>query len=135
MIILFLIFLIQFSVGIACLAVNTDQEMTLLAKTWSSSSNNTRMDIQKQLQCCSWNDNSYNGSYPSCKPVSTNSYAELVLCFACTQVFIPLQSWRHLELPFSVHMEKFVCATASIFLEGFWSSFSQNNKHKHESDQ
>ena len=65
-----MIFMIQFSVGIACLAVNTDQEMTLMTKTWISSSNNTKIDIQKQLDCCGWDENFYNGTHPSCSTVN-----------------------------------------------------------------
>lgn len=69
MIILFILFLVQFSIGIACLAVNTDQELKFLAKTWDSSSNNTKADIQRHLHCCGFQDNSINGSHPSCHQV------------------------------------------------------------------
>ncbi|XP_061598004.1 tetraspanin-13b [Cololabis saira] len=51
MIILFLVFIVQFSVSSACLAINTEQQEQLLQVGWNSSQS-TRRDVQKSLNCC-----------------------------------------------------------------------------------
>ncbi|CAG5129593.1 unnamed protein product [Candidula unifasciata] len=52
MIILFLVFLLQFSLACACLAVNVGQKETLAEHGWKMSSNNTRSEVQHQFECC-----------------------------------------------------------------------------------
>ncbi|KAG9353449.1 hypothetical protein JZ751_018045 [Albula glossodonta] len=52
MVILFLVFLFQFGVSCSCLAMNRGQQETLLNTTWNMMSNDTRLSLEKQLDCC-----------------------------------------------------------------------------------
>ncbi|XP_072020880.1 tetraspanin-31-B-like isoform X2 [Amphiura filiformis] len=56
MVILFLVFLIQFSVSIACLSLGDNQRQGLIEKSWNSASESTLNDIQRSLHngngCC-----------------------------------------------------------------------------------
>ncbi|BFZ22248.1 hypothetical protein BsWGS_25287 [Bradybaena similaris] len=52
MIILFILFLLQFSLACACLAVNADQKDALAEQGWRMSSNMTRSEVQSQFNCC-----------------------------------------------------------------------------------
>lgn len=52
MIILFLLFLIQFSLACACLAMNDDQKDALATRGWKYASNKTRYDVQSIFNCC-----------------------------------------------------------------------------------
>ena len=56
MIIIFLIFLIQFSVAIACLAVTAEQQHKLLAELWHQASDATKEEAQYQLSCCGFDN-------------------------------------------------------------------------------
>ncbi|XP_068614071.1 tetraspanin-13a [Brachionichthys hirsutus] len=91
MIILFLVFILQFSVSCACLAVNKDQQNRLLEIGWNKS-NDTQRDIEKTLDCCGFSSVSYNGSCaascvhrtpPSCETCASTiqQYAGTVLRF------------------------------------------------------
>ncbi|KAL7829376.1 hypothetical protein AOLI_G00302610 [Acnodon oligacanthus] len=51
MIILFLVFVVQFSVSSACLAINKEQQNHLLEVSWNNS-RSTQRDIEKSLDCC-----------------------------------------------------------------------------------
>lgn len=52
MVILFLLFLIQFSVACACLAVNTKQQETLAEQGWNRVADTTRIQVQEAFLCC-----------------------------------------------------------------------------------
>ncbi|KAJ8016994.1 hypothetical protein DPEC_G00013160 [Dallia pectoralis] len=52
MIILFLVFVVQFGVSCSCLAMNQGQQEKLLNSTWSLMSNNTKGELERQLDCC-----------------------------------------------------------------------------------
>ncbi|XP_022081887.1 tetraspanin-13-like isoform X1 [Acanthaster planci] len=67
MVILFLVFLIQFSVSIACLALGKEQRGKLVKASWKNSSNGTKSDIQKGLDCCGFDAN--DTTHPSCHEV------------------------------------------------------------------
>ncbi|KAK7092992.1 tetraspanin-13-like isoform X1 [Littorina saxatilis] len=56
MIILFLLFLLQFALACACLAVNADQKDALAEQGWRLASNDTRRDVQHQFNCCGFQD-------------------------------------------------------------------------------
>ncbi|GFN76004.1 cyclin-dependent kinase 4 [Plakobranchus ocellatus] len=56
MIILFVLFLLQFSLACACLAVNGEQKDQLAEHGWAASSNYTRADVQSQFDCCGFRD-------------------------------------------------------------------------------
>ncbi|XP_063041006.1 tetraspanin-13b [Engraulis encrasicolus] len=51
MIILFMVFVVQFSVSSACLAINKDQQEQLLEVGWNNSQS-TQADVEKTLNCC-----------------------------------------------------------------------------------
>ncbi|XP_039592883.1 tetraspanin-13a [Polypterus senegalus] len=53
MIILFMVFVVQFSVSCACLALNKDQMNHLLDAGWENSKT-TQQDIEKSLDCCGY---------------------------------------------------------------------------------
>jgi len=54
MLILFLLFLIQFSLAVALLAISEETQKELAAKGWDSASHGTRQDIQIHANCCSF---------------------------------------------------------------------------------
>jgi len=58
MIILALVFLIQFSVAIACLAVGQETELKLAKEGWSRATNETKFDLEKFFSCCAFEDQS-----------------------------------------------------------------------------
>ncbi|XP_038642563.1 tetraspanin-31 isoform X1 [Scyliorhinus canicula] len=72
MVILFLVFVIQFGVSCSCLALNRSQQEHLLKLTWNRMSNTTRQDLENQLDCCGFmNDTEniaiYTSDYSLCK--------------------------------------------------------------------
>ncbi|KAK3757020.1 hypothetical protein RRG08_041796 [Elysia crispata] len=56
MIILFVLFLLQFSLACACLAVNGEQKDQLAEHGWANSANYTRADVQGEFDCCGFRD-------------------------------------------------------------------------------
>ncbi|XP_041371904.1 tetraspanin-13-like isoform X1 [Gigantopelta aegis] len=73
MIILFLLFLLQFSLACACLAFNSEQQQDLVERGWNLSSDATKNDVQNQFQCCGFRDQDLlNGSlgHPPCVKVN-----------------------------------------------------------------
>lgn len=52
MVILFIVFLFQFGVSCSCLAMNRGQQVTLLNSAWGILNNDTKIDLEKQLNCC-----------------------------------------------------------------------------------
>ncbi|XP_051949530.1 tetraspanin-13b [Xyrauchen texanus] len=61
MIILSLVFVVQFSVSSACLAINEDQQNHLLEVGWNNSLT-TQRDVEKTLNCCGFSHMDINGS-------------------------------------------------------------------------
>ncbi|XP_034384647.1 tetraspanin-13a [Cyclopterus lumpus] len=79
MIILFTVFIMQFSVSCACLALNKEQQNHLLEVGWNKSEA-TQRDVEKTLNCCGFTSVPHNGSCaascyegdrPSCGPCSS----------------------------------------------------------------
>uniref|UniRef100_A0A3Q0STH2 Tetraspanin 13a n=1 Tax=Amphilophus citrinellus TaxID=61819 RepID=A0A3Q0STH2_AMPCI len=90
MIILFTVFVLQFSVSCACLALNKDQQNLLLEAGWNKSEG-TQMDVERTLNCCGFSQVNVNGTCPaSCfnKPSS---------CVTCSNI---LQSYAGQVLQF-----------------------------------
>ncbi|XP_078039877.1 tetraspanin 97E isoform X2 [Augochlora pura] len=89
MFILFLLFLIQFSIACACLAVNTKQQEQLAEQGWKRVANDLKAKVQTTFNCCSFNSTSIeleNDSRLSCKKVNkiccpTESYD--CMCPSC----------------------------------------------------
>ncbi|XP_011555732.1 tetraspanin-13 isoform X2 [Plutella xylostella] len=70
MVILFMLFLVQFSVACACLAVNSDQQEMLAQQGWKKVDLDVKEQVQERFLCCGFQDRSVplNGTadYPSC---------------------------------------------------------------------
>ncbi|XP_068632430.1 tetraspanin-13 isoform X2 [Battus philenor] len=70
MVILFLLFLVQFSVACACLAVNSDQQEMLAQQGWNKVNMDVKEQVQERFQCCGFQNRliPVNGTadYPSC---------------------------------------------------------------------
>ncbi|KAL0271784.1 UNVERIFIED_CONTAM: hypothetical protein PYX00_008777 [Menopon gallinae] len=58
MIILFLLFLIQFSIACACLAVNSSQQEQWARQGWASLSDNLKIQVQHSFYCCGFDNHS-----------------------------------------------------------------------------
>ncbi|KAG7191063.1 hypothetical protein KM043_007105 [Ampulex compressa] len=56
MLILFLLFLIQFSIACACLAVNTKQQEQLAEQGWRRVGDELKAKVQTTFNCCGFND-------------------------------------------------------------------------------
>nr|XP_020480704.1 tetraspanin-13-like isoform X2 [Monopterus albus] len=91
MMILFIVFVVQFSVSCACLSLNTDQQKHLLEIGWNKSEA-TQRDIEKTLHCCGFSSvnesdscaaSCFNNPTQPCKPCSDiiQQYAGEVLQF------------------------------------------------------
>ncbi|XP_033831464.1 tetraspanin-13b [Periophthalmus magnuspinnatus] len=61
MIVLFLVFVVQFSVSSACLAINREQQEHLLEVGWNNSQS-TQSDVEKSLNCCGFRTVDYNAT-------------------------------------------------------------------------
>ncbi|KAM6910172.1 tetraspanin-13-like [Xenentodon cancila] len=64
MMVLFIVFVLQFSISCACLALNTDQQNQLLEVGWNRSEA-TQQDVEKTLNCCGFSFVDYNASCPA----------------------------------------------------------------------
>ncbi|XP_017338015.1 tetraspanin-13b [Ictalurus punctatus] len=64
MIILFLVFVVQFSVSSACLAINKEQQNELLEVGWNNS-HTTQRDVEKSLNCCGFSHVEVNSTCPA----------------------------------------------------------------------
>ncbi|XP_025074537.1 tetraspanin-31-A [Pogonomyrmex barbatus] len=69
MLILFLLFLIQFSIACACLAVNTKQQEQLAEQGWRRVGPDLREKVQTTFNCCGFN-NTTDESALSCNDVN-----------------------------------------------------------------
>lgn len=70
MVILFLLFLVQFSVACACLAVNSKQQEMLASEGWKQVDMEVKQQVQMTFSCCGF-DSRQNTTYlyPSCAAV------------------------------------------------------------------
>ncbi|XP_059154703.1 tetraspanin-13-like isoform X2 [Physella acuta] len=64
MIILFVLFLLQFALACACLAVNAEQKDSLARQGWQMSEPMTKDDVQHQFNCCGFEEQNLNVSNP-----------------------------------------------------------------------
>uniref|UniRef100_A0A672M3P6 Tetraspanin-31 n=1 Tax=Sinocyclocheilus grahami TaxID=75366 RepID=A0A672M3P6_SINGR len=60
MVILFIVFLFQFGVSCSCLAMNQGQQEKLLVSSWRLMSKDTRISLEKKLDCCGLFNNTQN---------------------------------------------------------------------------
>ncbi|XP_018334948.1 tetraspanin-13 isoform X2 [Agrilus planipennis] len=73
MVILFLLFLIQFSVACACLGVNMEQQQQLAEQGWGRVDNSTKAKVQQVFTCCGFDkeikSNNSKMGHPSCESI------------------------------------------------------------------
>lgn len=85
MIVLFLVFVVQFSVSCACLAINKDQQNQLLEIGWNKSEA-THADVETTLNCCGFSYVNPNGTCAaSCfhkQPLSCTSCSHIIEQYA-----------------------------------------------------
>jgi len=74
MIILFLVFLIQFFVAVACLAMTDKQISATVKKGWETTSNETRCAAQIRFNCCGF-DKSNSQFAPDCPGFKCSEHA------------------------------------------------------------
>jgi len=56
MVVLFSIFVIQFSVACACLAASTEDELNLTERAWNKTPSEERQNVEEKLDCCGFNN-------------------------------------------------------------------------------
>lgn len=72
MIVLFLLFLIQFSIACACLAVNKAQQVQIAEQGWRSMDEATRTNVQNTFRCCGvYNNTKFTKDDPMWAPPCT----------------------------------------------------------------
>ncbi|XP_058502789.1 tetraspanin-13-like [Solea solea] len=82
MMILFIVFIVQFCISCACLALNKDQQNHLLEVGWNKSEA-TQQDIEKTLNCCGYSKVDNNGTCAaSCFKDPSLS------CFTCSNIIL-----------------------------------------------
>lgn len=76
MIILFLLFLIQFSIAASCLAVNREQQQQFAEEGWNIASNDIKKKVQDTFLCCGFNatDVKNMNSHPSCENITVRFF-------------------------------------------------------------
>lgn len=57
MVVLFLLFIIQFSVSCACLSVSEEDELNIASKAWGTVDNNTKFTAENYFGCCGFKTN------------------------------------------------------------------------------
>uniref|UniRef100_U5EYF3 Putative tetraspanin 97e n=1 Tax=Corethrella appendiculata TaxID=1370023 RepID=U5EYF3_9DIPT len=86
MIILFLLFLIQFSIACSCLAVSSEQQTQFAEQGWAISSDSVKEKVQNEFLCCGFNSTA-TLDHPNCTIVNQKCCApsapETCTCSAC----------------------------------------------------
>ncbi|XP_070536878.1 tetraspanin-31-like [Ptychodera flava] len=96
MIILFLVFLLQFAISCACLALDNNARTQLLVSGWKSSSDKTKEEAQLQFDCCglfSRNETDPQLGHPSCegtKCCQKNMTNNCGACETCSEKILPV---------------------------------------------
>lgn len=89
MLILFLLFLIQFSIACACLPVNTKQQEQLAEQGWKHVGDDLKSKVQTTFNCCGINNATIDKEGPDCSEVNKiccqNSDIENCACPLCIQ--------------------------------------------------
>lgn len=78
MIILFVLFLIQFSIAASCLAVSQGQQQQFIVEGWQYADNNIRKQVQDSFLCCGLtpSDVSNDTAHPSCDAINVRQNAK-----------------------------------------------------------
>lgn len=83
MIILFMLFLIQFSIACSCLAVNSQQQAQFAEEGWNQVPTSIRKEVQDTFICCGFNSTTSDPSL-SCdnvKVIKSNYFKLYILLF------------------------------------------------------
>lgn len=74
MIILFLLFLIQFSIAASCLAVSPVQQRQFAEEGWNIASDDIKKKVQDTFLCCGFNatDTLNTSAHPSCENITVS---------------------------------------------------------------
>jgi len=112
MIVLFTIFVIQFSCSCAAIGFDTDAEMKAIKKVWDAAGNSTVTNAETLLNCCGWDDkdpartdDQTCGAVPACESVISqgvdkafNGSGGLGLFFAFTEILGTVLAYRYRNL-------------------------------------
>jgi len=119
MVVLFSIFVIQFSVACACLAASTEDELNLTERAWNNTPNAERQNVEEKLDCCGFKNVTETMSNPefpcqaecastSCSPCKDvmaekidyafNSAGGVGLFFAFTEIIGAVLAYRFRNL-------------------------------------
>ncbi|XP_038077061.1 tetraspanin-31-like isoform X1 [Patiria miniata] len=123
MVILFLVFLIQISVSIACLALGKDQRNKLVKASWDNSGPETKADIQKGLDCCGFNGN--DTTHPDCAKLTCCKGKEQMNCSSCEPCDTKLDAVFYQGLHYSGGVGLFFSFTELI---GVWLAVRYRNQ-------
>ncbi|XP_061123285.1 tetraspanin-13b isoform X2 [Syngnathus typhle] len=125
MIVLFMVFIVQFSVSSACLAINKEQQDHLLEVGWNNS-RSTQKDVEKTLNCCGFRQVDLNATcraacFPnhSCLPCADKiqEHADEVLRFVGgTGLFFSFTEMVGVWLTYRYRNQKDPRANPSAFL-------------------
>ncbi|CAH1774792.1 unnamed protein product [Owenia fusiformis] len=127
MIILFLLFLIQFAIACACLAVNTVQQENIATQGWMKSSVSMKTEVQKTFDCCGFKEQNLIDEpmgHPKCGNVADCCKSSDAKCCSgknetTTDLNCPCsQCWNKLEK----HMDSALKITGGI---GLFFSFTE----------
>uniref|UniRef100_A0A1A9X3Z0 Tetraspanin 97E n=1 Tax=Glossina brevipalpis TaxID=37001 RepID=A0A1A9X3Z0_9MUSC len=80
MIVLFLLFLIQFSIASSCLAVNSEQQQEFAEEGWNRVPDSMRKEVQDTFLCCGFNTTSTSNNDPSCELIQKVCCSSLQNC-------------------------------------------------------
>uniref|UniRef100_A0A1A9ZHE8 Tetraspanin 97E n=1 Tax=Glossina pallidipes TaxID=7398 RepID=A0A1A9ZHE8_GLOPL len=78
MIVLFLLFLIQFSIASSCLAVNSEQQQEFAEEGWNRVPDSMRKEVQDTFLCCGFNLTSVSSNDPSCELIQKECCSGIV---------------------------------------------------------
>merc|ERR1712228_903588 len=81
MVVLFSIFVIQFSVACASLAATTEDELQIVGKGWDG----YKDDVQANLDCCGW-DKKFNSTGTETSKCPADCYENPDTCHICRDV-------------------------------------------------
>lgn len=84
MVILFIVFLFQFGISCSCLAMNQGQQEKLLASSWGIMSNDTRISLEKKLDCCGlFNNTKHQSDFVTDVSLCPAPCKQKVSCITC----------------------------------------------------
>ncbi|XP_051521022.1 tetraspanin-13-like [Myxocyprinus asiaticus] len=114
MLILFMVFIVQFSVSCACLAISKEQQNLLLEIGWNKSES-MQKDLERTLDCCDFSEVNYNGT---CEANCFNDHS-------CTPCSVIIQDYADDALHFVGGISLFFCFTEILVV---WLAYRYRNQ-------